>query len=60
MDEEGHLVRLFPVPFRLIEDSQQFRKWQWIRARVRPSRLLGLDITPVDTPDWTEEEKAKL
>lgn len=125
MDEEGHLVRLFPVPFRLIEDSQQFRKWQWIRARVRraqddarpeshrisvdtievageplptsdawsarraaisrvpvftsfealeasreasgttlglvrPSRLLGLDITPVDTPSWTEEEKAKL
>lgn len=27
---------------------------------VRPGRLLGLDITPVDNPDWTEDEKAKL
>lgn len=26
--------RLFPVPFRLIEDSRQFKKWQWIEARV--------------------------
>lgn len=125
MAEDGTLVRLFPVPFRLVEDDQQFRKWQWIRARVRraqddarhesyrisvdtikregeplptrehwiarreairgvpvfdsfdalnaaretggvtlgllrPSRLLGLDITPVDNPDWTEDEKAKL
>ena len=35
MTEEGKLVRLFPVPFRLVEDDQQFRKWQWISARVR-------------------------
>lgn len=125
MAEDGRLIRLFPVPFRLVEDDQQFRKWQWIRARVRraqddarpeshrvsvdtielegeplptrdywaarrdaikaipvfrcfdeleaarqargvtlglvrPTRLLGLDIAPVDNPDWTEDEKAKL
>ncbi|RZL37146.1 MAG: hypothetical protein EOP35_09395 [Rubrivivax sp.] len=125
MAEDGRLVRLFPVPLRLVEDDQQFKKWQWVRARVRraqddarpeshrvsvdtiqlegeplptrdhwiarreaikgvpvfdsfdaldaaresdvvtlglvrPSRLLGLDITPVDNPDWTEDEKAKL
>lgn len=35
MDEDGQLIRLFPVPFRLVADEQQFRKWQWIRARVR-------------------------
>lgn len=35
MAEDGRLVRLFPVPFRLVEDEQQFRKWQWISARVR-------------------------
>ncbi|MBK6854424.1 MAG: hypothetical protein IPG93_23310 [Burkholderiales bacterium] len=35
MDESGRLIRLFPVPFRLVEDEQQFRKWQWISARVR-------------------------
>ncbi|OWQ46446.1 hypothetical protein CDL60_13280 [Roseateles noduli] len=125
MAEDGRLVRLFPVPFRLVEDEHQFKKWQWIRARVRraqddarteshrvsvdtiqldgeplptrdfwmarreaiksvpvfdsfaaldaarettgvtlglvrPSRLLGMDITPVDNPDWTEDETLKL
>lgn len=37
MDESGQLLRLFPVPFRLITDDQQFKKWQWIEARVRKS-----------------------
>lgn len=125
MAEDGRLVRLFPVPFRLVEDDQQFKKWQWVSARIRraqddarreshrvsvdtirlegeplptrghwiarreaikgvpvfdsfaaldaaretdgvtlgllrPTRLLGLDITPVDNPNWTEEELAKL
>lgn len=125
MTEDGQLVRLFPVPFRLVEDKRQFRKWQWISARVRraqddarpeshrvsvdtiqlhgqplptsgdwierrdaikavpvfdsfadletaresrgvtlgllrPARLLGLDITPVENPDWTDDERAKL
>ena len=35
MTEHGRLIRLFPVPFRLVEDEQQFKKWQWITARVR-------------------------
>jgi hypothetical protein len=125
MDPNGGLIRLFPVPFRLIDGSQQFKKWQWIKARidralrdhrpeshklfvdtveftgaplqtnrgwearrgplskltvfedfgsldahrvaqkttlgiVRPSKVLGLDITRAANPDWTEEEKAKL
>ncbi|MBP2450072.1 hypothetical protein [Rhizobium leguminosarum] len=35
MDEHGNLIRLFPVPFRLITREQQFKKWQWIKAKVR-------------------------
>jgi hypothetical protein len=35
VDEAGNLIRLFPVPFRFITDDQQFRKWQWIDARIR-------------------------
>jgi hypothetical protein len=27
---------------------------------LRPSRVLGLDITPSNKPDWTQEEKDKL
>jgi hypothetical protein len=26
--------RLYPVPFRLIEESQKFKKWQWVELRV--------------------------
>jgi hypothetical protein len=34
INENAEMRRLFPVPFRLIEDEKQFKKWQWIRARV--------------------------
>lgn len=34
MTETGALIRLFPVPFRLIRDEQQFKKWQWISAQI--------------------------
>ena len=30
----GELKRLYPIPFRLIQDEQQFKKWQWINARI--------------------------
>ncbi|WP_281983067.1 hypothetical protein [Azonexus hydrophilus] len=38
MDDKGKLIRLFPVPFRLVSDDQQFKKWQWIEARVRKAK----------------------
>jgi hypothetical protein len=37
INEQGAQRRLYPVPFRLIEDEKQFKKWQWITARVRKS-----------------------
>lgn len=37
VNERGQLRRLYPVPFRLIEDAKQFKKWQWIAARIRKS-----------------------
>lgn len=124
MDENGNLIRLFPVPFRLIAKDQQFKKWQWVEAKIekaskdhrpeshvikvdtinsgrdvptkgewaerrvfldrtklftnfdeiearrldndaslgllKPSRVVGLDITPVSNPNWTDQELAKL
>jgi hypothetical protein len=27
MTESGRLIRLYPVPFRLVADEQQFKKW---------------------------------
>lgn len=38
LTQAGKLIRLFPVPFRLIADEQQFRKWQWITALVEKAR----------------------
>lgn len=32
--EDGSMRRLYPVPFRMIKEGDQFKKWQWIEARV--------------------------
>lgn len=34
ISEQAVMRRLYPVPFRMIEDGQQFKKWQWIEVRV--------------------------
>jgi hypothetical protein len=39
IDRTGKLIRLFPVPFRLIDGAQQFKKWQWVSARI--DRAIG-------------------
>ena len=38
IEDNGRLIRLFPMPFRLVSGESQFRKWQWITARVEKSR----------------------
>lgn len=38
VEEDGRLIRLFPIPFRLIDDDKQFKKWQWVRARIEKAR----------------------
>src|SRR5262245_41217748 len=35
LEESGSFIRLYPVPFRLISARAQFKKWQWISARVQ-------------------------
>lgn len=37
MDANGNLIRLYPVPFRLVTEDQQFSKWQWIEAFIEKS-----------------------
>lgn len=41
--EMGAMIRLYPVPFRMIEEGQQFKKWQWISVRVEKA---GKDHRP--------------
>ena len=33
--EDGSWVRLYPVPFRRMEDYKKFKKYQWMSARIR-------------------------
>lgn len=116
--------RIFPVPFRLLDGGQRFKKWEWIDAKLTttskdqrpesrridvdsvvrfghvigtdgewaerlrwvephvvqsfaalekrrketgetlgllcPSRILSLEIKPVEQPDWTAQDLEKL
>lgn len=66
MDEQGNLIRLYPVPFRLVTEDQQFAKWQWIEAFIekspadrRPeSHKIGVDTisagAKLPAGDWKE------
>lgn len=68
IDEAGKLVRLFPIPFRTLEESQRFAKWQWISARVRKARndprqesheveygsIVALEHVPAGRAGWSE------
>lgn len=35
--ESGEYVRLYPIPYRLLSDDKQFKKYQWIEAEIRRS-----------------------
>jgi hypothetical protein len=35
LNGDGEFRRLYPVPFRLLEGEQKFKKWEWIGARVQ-------------------------
>jgi hypothetical protein len=125
LEENGNLIRIYPMPFRLVDDDKQFKKWQWVSARIekskkdhrkeshkifvdtincdaaplstknnwaertlelskivvhedfrelessrvnsgttlsllRPAKILGLDITPTASSEWTKSEMDKL
>ena len=34
VNRDGHLRRVFPVPFRFLGGDLQFQKWEWVRANV--------------------------
>jgi hypothetical protein len=34
INDDGSMRRLYPVPFRMIEEGQKFKKWQWINVRI--------------------------
>lgn len=35
---DGQWIRLFPIPYRSLDEDQRFTKYQWIEAEVRKAR----------------------
>lgn len=35
LSRDREWLRLYPLPFRMLEDDQKFKKYQWIRARIK-------------------------
>ena len=69
--DDGQWVRLFPIPFRFLRSDQKFKKYQWIKARVKKAsdsrvesynvdiesiRLLGDPLTSVNSWIARKEE----
>jgi len=56
--DDGKMRRLFPIPYRLLDDPEQkFKKWQWIEAKIvkasndhRPESY-RLDVDSIQTID---------
>jgi hypothetical protein len=69
--EDGSWIRLYPLPFRKLENEQKYKKWQWIEVDVerntsdfRPEsyKVINIDsltIIPADSkkPDWDERKR---
>jgi len=73
MREDGSLIRLYPVPFRLINDNSKFKKWQWITARIARARddrrieshrifvdTIECDVRALSTNDRWQERRSWL
>ena len=74
IDRQRRFVRLYPVPFRDLENEQQFQKYQWIRVKARKARsdsrpetyrpdlasirVLGDPLPTID--DWATRREAVL
>jgi hypothetical protein len=72
--EDGSWVRLYPVPFRRLDEAQQYRKYDWIECRLqrnnkdpRPESCRPLDpaelvsVDHIDTADeWRDRRRLIL
>lgn len=66
IDESGQMVRIYPIPFRLLAEGKQYRKWQWIsgdtwrttqdrRPESRKINYPDMVTTPAQVTEWPEK-----
>lgn len=73
--EDGTWVRIYPVPFRRLNEEQQYKKFDWLEARLvrntadpRPETYRPFDSADLDSPvghmdttdHWRERRKLLL
>ena len=71
--ETGRLIRLYPIPFRYLRGEHQFKKYQWVQAKIKKNpkddrpesyRIENDSIRPlgiVDTKDgWSLRKRLIL
>lgn len=73
--EDGRWIRIYPIPFRLLDDSSKYKKWQWIELdlvknqkdfRIESYRPRNIDdgieiLRNVGTEnDWEERKRYVL
>ena len=72
--ENGNFVRIYPIPFRYLEQDETFSKYQWIRAKIKKSaedprpesyKIDPYSITveekiPPDKFEWFERKRHAL
>lgn len=72
--EDGSPIRLYPIPYRYLEDNQRFAKYQWVTLqvaketrdlrpesyRVRIDSLMAGEKIPTTTDEWGKRAELVL
>jgi hypothetical protein len=70
--EDGSWVRLYPLPFRKLDNDQKYKKYQWIEAdierntsdfRIESHKVLNIDTIIIIEPENTKvnwEERKRI
>jgi len=65
-DEDGNWIRIYPIPFRKLDDYSKFKKYQWIELDLiknssdfRPESYKPTNIDKITPGDWLDSEKGK-
>jgi len=72
ISEDGSWIRLYPLPFRKLDNDQKYKKYQWIEAdierntsdfRIESHKVLNIDTIKVIEPENTKvnwEERKRI
>jgi hypothetical protein len=62
--ENGSWIRLYPLPFRKLDNEQKYKKWQWIEADVERNtsdfRPESYKVLNIDTIKIFSSEKTRV